>query len=362
MTLQTIADAVGVSRMTVSNAFSGSGRISAELRDRVLAAADELGYAGPDPAARAFTRGSTGVVGVLVNAKLGDVFSDEVSSALLGGVADGLTGSGLSLTLLSTQEAVDGRIPARDVPMDATLVFTNQYDAQSLHWLQRRSLPLVLLDQEPLAGVAAVNVDDLGGARQAAEHLLQLGHRRIGIVTVGLTPPFGLQTDPFAALPADEAHITRQRIQGWVHACSAAQVTPVMVKQPKTPYQPEAGGYAALNTMLEVDPTITGVLCYSDRFAHGVLNAAHDRGLRVPDDLSVIGFDDSPIAVNLRPPLTTVRQDPAEKGRVAAALLIAAVRNDHSARNTPAPDAARKLLPTLLISRASTAVPPVPAP
>ena len=358
VTLQTVADAVGVSRMTVSNAFSRPARLSAELRTRILATAEELGYAGPDPAARAFAKGSTGVVGILVNSRLRDVFADEVSSAFLGGIADGLTGSGLSLALLSTQEEVAGRVPARDVPMDATLVFTYRYDGESLRWLRRRGLPLVLLDQEPIDGISSVNIDDRGGARQAAEHLLQLGHRRIGIVTIGLSEPYGVMADPFDPVPPGEAHISRQRLAGWLEACEEAGVRPVLVRQPKTPYHPEANGHAALDAMLAVDPGITAVLCYSDRFAHGVLTGAHDRGLRVPEDLSIVGYDDSAMAANLRPTLTTVRQDPTEKGQVAAALLVAAVRADSDASaDAGAGDTVHRVLPTRLVVRGSTAGP-----
>jgi len=238
-------------------------------------------------------------------------------------------------------------------------VYTYRYDADSLRWLHRRGLPLVLLDQEPIPGIASVNIDDHGGAQQAAEHLLQLGHRRIGIVTIGLTEPFGVQDDPFAAPAADDVYIARQRIQGWMQACRDAGVSPTLVRQPKMPYQPESDGYAALNAMLDADPGITAVLCYSDRFAHGVLAAAHDRGMRVPEELSIVGFDDSPMAANLRPPLTTVSQDPIEKGQVAAALLIDAIRADpdHQLNGTHSDDNNQRLLPTRLIVRASTAGP-----
>src|SRR6478609_10250279 len=159
VTLQTIADAVGVSRMTVSNAFSRPGKLSPELRDRIFSVAEDLGYVGPDPAARALARGATGVVGVLFSTMLRNVFAEEVTTAFLGAVADGLVGSGLSLALLTTDDA-GGWIPVRDVPMDATLVFTGRFDAAAMEWLRKRGLPLVLVDQEPIPGVAAVNVDD----------------------------------------------------------------------------------------------------------------------------------------------------------------------------------------------------------
>ena len=359
VTLQTIADVVGVSRMTVSNAFSRPGKLSPELRDRILAVAEDLGYVGPDPAARALARGATGVVGVLFSTMLRNVFAEEVTTAFLGAVADGLVGSGLSLALLTTDDA-GGWIPARDVPMDATLVFTGRFDAASMAWLRKRGLPLVLVDQEPIAGVAAVNVDDHEGARLAADHLLTLDHRRIGIVTVGMAEPYGLQEAGTAVEPlTPECYIARQRIRGWLDALGGAGVTPVVVKQPKMPYRPEIDGYAALTMLLDADPEITGVLCFSDRFAAGVLAAALDRGLTVPGDLSIVGFDDSPVASNSRPQLTTVRQDLAGKGHAAAEGLIAAVRSKAATKANSAPEtpavARHVVLPVELVGRESTA-------
>ena len=193
----------------------------------------------------------------------------------------------------------------------------------------------------------------------AAEHLLALGHRRIGIVTVGMAEPYGLQETGTTVEPlTPESYIARQRIRGWLDALSSAGVTPVVVKQPKMPYRPETDGYAALTMLLDADPEITGVLCFSDRFATGVLAAALDRGLAVPGDLSIVGFDDSPVASNSRPPLTTVRQDLAGKGHAAAEGLIAAVRAKAATKTGSAPetpDAAKHVvLPVELVVRDST--------
>ena len=99
------------------------------------------------------------MVGVLFSTMLRNVFAEEVTTAFLGAVADGLVGSYSSLALLTTDDA-GGWIPARDVPMDATLVFTGRFDVSAMEWLRKRGLPLVLVDQEPIPGVAAVNVDD----------------------------------------------------------------------------------------------------------------------------------------------------------------------------------------------------------
>ena len=174
-----------------------------------------------------------------------------------------------------------------------------------------------------------------------------------------MTEPYGLQ-ETGTAIDAltPESYIARQRIRGWLDALGGAGVSPVVVKQPKMPYRPEIDGYAALAMLLDADPEITGVLCFSDRFAAGVLAAALDRGLTVPGDLSIIGFDDSPVASNSRPALTTVRQDLAGKGHAAAEGLIAAVRAKAATKTgltQETPDAAgHVVLPVELVVREST--------
>ena len=123
VTLQTIADRVGVSRMTVSNAFSRPDQLSAELRGKIMAAADELGYVGPDPAARALATGSAGTVGVLLTDSLSYAFEDEFAARFLGGIAEELAPTGLALTLL-TSSGPAGSVQARDVPLDGALIYS----------------------------------------------------------------------------------------------------------------------------------------------------------------------------------------------------------------------------------------------
>ena len=168
--------------MTVSNAFSRPDQLSATLRDRILATAAELGYVGPDPAARALARGTAGSVGVLMTDSLTWAFTDEIAMAFLGAITEQLGPTGLALTLLSTSEHGDV-VPARDVAMDGALVYSCEGDSVAQDWLVRRGLPLVYVDQAPVPGVPSVNVDDRAGARAAAQHLVDLGHRRVGIVT-----------------------------------------------------------------------------------------------------------------------------------------------------------------------------------
>lgn len=150
VTLQTIADRVGVSRMTVSNAFSRPDQLSAELRATILRAADELGYVGPDPAARSLARGTTGAVGVLLTESVGSAFQDPIAAAFFGSVAQELAPTGLALALLPSVESPD-RIPARDIPMDGALVYSCAGDMAPINWLIKRRLPLVFVDQAPIA-------------------------------------------------------------------------------------------------------------------------------------------------------------------------------------------------------------------
>ncbi|MEV6926861.1 LacI family DNA-binding transcriptional regulator [Dactylosporangium sp. NPDC051485] len=346
MTLQTIADRVGVSRMTVSNAFSRPDQLSPTLRDRILAVADELGYVGPDPAARALARGTVGAVGLLLTDTLSGAFADEVATTFLGAIADELAPTGLGLTLLSTAMS-GGVVPARDVAMDGALVYSCDPESTAVDWLLRRKMPLVFIDQVPADGVPAVNVADREGARAAAQHLVDLGHRRLGIVTAGVRGAHGL------VAPDDivDGFVGAQRMLGWFDALTPAGIAPAISRRPHG--DPESG-YQAARLLLEAPQPPTAVLCFSDAMAQGVVSAAADAGLSVPEDLSVVGFDDSPGSARLRPPLTTVRQDIQAKGHAAAAALTQSIE---AARNDTPPPAAHLCLPTELIVRASTARP-----
>jgi DNA-binding LacI/PurR family transcriptional regulator len=360
VTLQTIADQVGVSRMTVSNAFSRPDQLSPTLRDKILAVASELGYVGPDPAARALARGTTGAVGVLLTESLRYAFNDEVATTFLGAIAEELTPTGLGLTLL-TATARDDIVPARDVAMDGAMVYSCDPTSSAVDWLIRRRLPLVFIDQVPAAGIPSVNVDDRPGARAAAQHLVDLGHRRVAIVTSGVRGahgllPAGAVVPGSATNEGDESqvidgYVAQQRILGWLDALTPAGIDPPVVR---LAHGTPEDGYDGGRLLLESDPRPTAVLCFSDAIAQGVVRAAYDLGLRVPEDLSVIGFDDSPLAARMRPALTTVRQDVLAKGRAAAAALTRAIAETRAGTEVTAD---HLLIPAELVVRESTAPP-----
>ncbi|MBO3741951.1 LacI family DNA-binding transcriptional regulator [Actinoplanes flavus] len=348
VTLQTIADHVGVSRMTVSNAFSKPDQLSAGLRRRILATADRLGYVGPDPAARALAKGTTGAVGIVLTSSLGYAFTDLVATRFLGAIAEELTPTGLALTLLPSTEG-GGVSPARDVAMDGAFVYSCDPTSAALDYLVRRRLPLVHVDQQPTDSASCVNVDDRGGARSAARHLVDLGHRHIGLLMSGLHGPHGL-IDP-ADITID-GHAAKERLLGWRDALDAAGIDPIVVRQPATDLDQARAGARLL---LDRPDRPTAVLCFSDAIAETVFEVAEDLHIRVPAELSIVGFDDNPIATRLRPMLTTVRQDVEAKGRAAAAALTAAIADARSG----IPHLPRRIVfPTELVVRESTAPPP----
>ncbi len=347
VTLQTIADRVGVSRMTVSNAFSQPDQLSGQLRERILATADELGYAGPDPAGRALARGTTGAVGVLLTDSLHEAFSDEVAARFLGAIADELAPTGFAITLLTSSERADV-VPARDVAIDGALIYSCVTRSTAKDWLVRRRLPIVVVDGDSSDGMGAVNIDDRGGARAAAQHLVDLGHRRIGIATRSLDGTVGV-IDAATYTAEISGHPQRERMLGWTDALHAAGITPAVTVAPDNT---DATARIAARQLLTAPERPTAVLCYSDLMALNVVGVANELGISVPAELSVVGFDDAAAADRASPGLTTVRQDVIAKGRAAAAALVGAISARRAGSIEPA---AKFVLPTELVVRASTA-------
>lgn len=354
VTLQSIADRLGVSRMTVSNAFSRPDQLSAALRERILAEAESLGYLGPDPSARSLARGTTGTIGVLWSGRLRYTLSDEVSAGFLGAIADELAPDGLALTLLPA--VADGEVvPVRDVAMDGAIAYSCPPDLPALGWLERRGLPMVYVDMPPRRGRTVVTIDDRGGARLAAQHLVDLDHRRVAVVSAGLgTTPGVVPLSLAEALATRRSQVVDQRLLGWHDALGAAGISPVLVAQPDV----FADARPAVRDLLASPDRPTAVLCMTDVVARDVIAAAQEQGLRVPEDLSVVGFDDSPIGARTHPRLTTVAQDVDLKGKVAARALLASLHAEETGLARPR----SRRLPVRLVVRESTSAAPARIP
>jgi DNA-binding LacI/PurR family transcriptional regulator len=341
VTLQTVADAVGVSRMTVSNAFSRPDQLSPQLRRRILQTAEELGYAGPDATARSLRRGRAGAMGLLFTEALGYAFADPYAVAFLRGLAEAGEHAGLGLLLVPLP-------PGRPVEavVDGFCVFSLPEGHPAVEVAVRRRLPLVLVDEPFDPRHPFVGIDDRAAARRLAEHLLALGHRRFGVVVDRVSHDG--EGGPVSAerLAAATYRLARERVGGYRDALQAAGVRWEEVAVLEAPPNNRASGRRAGHQLLAAEPPPTAVLAISDVLALGVVDAATERGVDVPGRLSVAGFDDIPEAASSG--LTTIRQPAEEKGRAAARLLL----------TPPAGPVEPLLLPTELIVRTSTAAAP----
>jgi DNA-binding LacI/PurR family transcriptional regulator len=349
-TLETIARQLGVSRATVSNAYNRPDQLSGALRERVLAAAAELGYPGPDPAARGLRRGRVGAVGVLICDQLSYAFTDPAAVVTLDGLASALEGEGTGLLLLP---GVEGGGPSPDLVRSAVVDGFVSYglaaDDPGLAAARARSLPLVLVDHPARRGEVSVTVDDAGGASAVGELLLALGHRHIAAVS------FELGLDRRSG-PADSARVAastfvapRERLLALARPFERAGAGAASFPIWECAHNGRHDGREAATALLAGDPRPTAIVALSDELALGALDAAADAGLDVPGDLSVTGFDDTPAAVLARPPLTTVRQPLHRKGEVAGRRLLDLVAGRRPARV--------RRLPTELVARESTGPP-----
>ncbi len=355
-TLRDVARAAGVSHTTVSNAFARPDQLSGPLRAHVLATARALGYAGPSPAARSLRTGRHGALGLVFSEDLPYAFSDPTATLFLQGVAEACRERAANLLLIATRTGEDagdddptlGGSPAlRDAAVDGVIVYSIASDSPTLAPIAARRLPLVVVDQPRLAGVAFVGIDDEGAARGAAEHLLGLGHHRFMIVSLKLCPD-GREGIAAAARTAGATYeVAAARLAGYRAALAGAGLDPAAAPVIEVARNDERRARELVAPVLaEFRPT--AVLAMSDRLALGAVAAARAAGLAVPDDVSVVGFDDVPVdGAGDALPLTTVRQPHAGKGRAAVERLGAGVTGG------------ARVLATELVVRASSG--PAPA-
>ncbi|WP_199430090.1 LacI family DNA-binding transcriptional regulator [Qaidamihabitans albus] len=322
-TLDDVAAAVGVSRATVSNAYNRPDQLSADLREEVLRAARRLGYAGPDPVARSLATKRAGAVAFMLDSGLSAAFSDPALSITLDALATTIDPEGHALLLLPGGDDGGpraGRVLAAQA--DLAVAYSLADGAQALRAVRDRGLPLVVIDQPVVPGSARVGTDDRGGAVAAARHLLESGHRRFGIVSAQcLSEPRG---GPMTTEQAMNSRFldNRERLAGYLETIAAAGIDASTVPVWETSGIAREQALEAAGGLLDRQPRPTALLCMSDELALAALAAARLRGLRVPRDLSVVGFDDTPPARWSEPALTTVRQDLVGKGRIAGELTL----------------------------------------
>lgn len=340
-TLKDVAERAGVSVGTASNAFNRPELLSDELRERVLDEAQRMGYGGPDPAARRLRTGRAGALGLIFTDRLPFAFDDEAAVIFLRGVAAALESTGDGLLLIPTSPTrKEGARVVRESAVDGFLVYSTPTGDPRLEAALERGLPTVVVDEPLEVPTPYIGVEDRKGARRAAQHLIELGHERIGVVA------FPEHAFDDYSLRFDS---TIERMAGYREglggAWNAELVSTARGNLPET-------GRQALRELLAMENPPTAVLATSDALASGVLREAAERGMQVPDELSVIGFDDVPLAGLTEPPLTTVNQPTEHKGELAARSLLEAVQGVGPS------DPRRIVLPTQLVVRGTTGPPP----
>lgn len=324
-TLAAVAARAGVSVSTASLVFSGAGPVSDGRRARVLEAAAALDYAGPDPTARSLRRGRSGVIAVITEDRLADAFRDPMNLALLDGIGEGLGDEriGLLVIPLASEEGTD----LAAAPMDAAILLGCSTDiATTVEALHRRRVPIVAVEAAAMGDVVSIDLDNRVASARGAEHLRDLGHDRVAVV----------------ALPLDHAR-TRGRLTREREASSTAHTSRERLRGLREVFPDATGvsaggssveeGLRAARLLLAADAAVrpTAIVAQSDLLAVGVLRAAEELGIPVPDELSVLGFDGARLEGATAHVLTTLVQPAVEKGRVAAEAVLAVLAGEQPA-------------------------------
>ena len=334
-TLEDVAKRAGVSRSTVSRVINDHPSVSDETRKRVLQAIEECGYR-PHAVARSLATRKTNILAIVVPESVTKLFTDPYFPLMLRGATEACNRRGYQLILSLFTVSMDSKrlrdSVLRSGYIEGVISANASLDDELIPSLLKEGLPFITIGRHPDPRVGYVDVDNAGGARMATEYLLRLGHRRIAVIT-----------GPGDMTPAQD------RLAGFQAALAPYRVDlpdEWIVEGDFT----ETGGRRAMEQLLVHKPT--AVFVSSDSMAIGAVRAIKEEGLRVPGDISVIGFDDIPSAETAEPALTTVRQPIESLGEMTAGLLIDCLDGPDDPASVP-----RIILPTELVVRGSAAPP-----
>jgi LacI family transcriptional regulator len=334
-TIRDVARHAGVSVATVSRVVNDRPDVSPETREAVMHHVRALSFS-TNRSARALSRGKTGLVGFTIPYVLGDYYS-----WILSGATEALHEQEMRAVLCPTRHEHDREAALVERLLrgttDGAILVTPSESATELRELETLGFPFVVIDAPmPLdERIPAVSATHWAGARSATDHLLSLGHRRIAIIA-------GRQ-----GWVASE-----ERVNGYQAALAGAGVLPAPELVIRGNFE-MSDGYSGAARLLSLDEPPTAIFASNDNMAIGAMRAAGERGIRVPDDLSIVGFDDSELARVVTPALTTVRQPLEEMGRMAVSLLTRLIDGQRV-------ETLRVELATRLVVRHSTAPPPRP--
>jgi len=336
-TQQQIAEEVGISRTTVSLVLNDvpDVHISPETRQRILEVAGRLNYY-PDAAARRLASGKTCTIALVWHRGPDQTYRDAFLPGILQGITRAARHYGYHVLFhpIEPDESNGDYVElARSRHTDGIILSGPRTDDTHLLDLHREGFPLVLQGQLPGSNIPSVDVDNIHGAKAAVEHLLALGHRRVGTIT----------NAPLTYISS------RQRLEGYRQALEQASL-PYNENLVQYGNFDEESGVVAIETLLELDNPPTAIFVASDMVAMGALRALHDRGLRVPEDIALVGFDDITAARFITPTLTTIHVPTFGLGWSAAELIIRIIEQD-------TPDKTQILLDTELVIRDSCGAP-----
>ncbi|CAL9314224.1 LacI family DNA-binding transcriptional regulator [Streptomyces olindensis] len=337
-TLEEVAARAGVGRGTVSRVINGSPRVSDATRAAVEAAVAELGYV-PNTAARALAANRTDAIALVVPEPETRFFAEPYFSDMLKGVGAALGDTEMQLLLIFAGSDRERRRLAQYLAahrVDGVLLVSVHADDPLPDLLAQLEIPAVISGPRSSAEtLPSVDSDNYGGARQAVEHLLSRGRRRIAHIT-GRLDVYGAQ----------------RRIDGYREALIDAGLGADEALIEPGDFT-EEGGHRAMAALLERDPGLDAVFAASDVTAAGARQALREAGRRIPDDVALVGYDDSAIARHMEPPLTSVRQPIEEMGRRMIDLLLTEVA-DRRPLASRGLERRQMVLATELVSRSSS--------
>ena len=337
--LADVAKAARVSQGTASNVFNRPELVRAEVRDRVKQSAQTLGYSGPDPKGRLLRAGKVNAIGMVAAKDMARFFDDPFHRLLMAGIAEVCDEHGAGIALVSATSHHSAAWSVETALVDGFIVHCLEDGDRLMALARKRNLPFVAIDLDAGPGTSSVLIDDHRGAAMAARHLLGLGHRKIALLSLDTRGDGRFGPASAERLRSARYKPVRDRLAGYAEALAGRGIELERLPIMEAPNDRQAAvGYA--DELLSRAPDATAIIAMSDVLALAAIEAAEKRGWRVPEDLSVIGFDDIPDAT---PRLTTISQPIVEKGRRAAKLIF-----EGGPPRT-------EILPVKLVKRASTA-------